>query len=56
LKNFLTAIGAPLSAMEIMNTILEKNLRLSINRRVNCDAANLDKAVDAASTVGGLPG
>ena len=27
---------------------LEKNLRGSVNRRVNCDAANLDKAVDAA--------
>lgn len=48
IEDFLTAIGAPLSAMEIMNTKLEKNLRSSINRRVNCDAANLDKAVDAA--------
>ena len=27
---------------------LEKNLRGSVNRRVNCDAANLDKAVEAA--------
>ena len=34
--------------MEIMNAKLEKNLRGSVNRRVNCDAANLDKAVEAA--------
>ena len=40
--------GAPLAAMEIMNAKAEKDLRGSINRRVNCDAANLDKAVDAA--------
>ena len=31
-----------------MNTKLEKTLRGSVNRRVNCDAANLDKAVEAA--------
>ena len=31
-----------------MNAKAEKDLRGSINRRVNCDAANLDKAVDAA--------
>ncbi len=48
IEDFLTAIGAPLSAMEIMNTKVEKNLRGSVNRRVNCDAANLDKAVEAA--------
>ena len=34
--------------MEIMNAKLEKHLRGSVNRRVNCDSANLDKAVDAA--------
>ena len=48
IEDFLTAIGAPLAAMEMMNAKLEKNLRGSVNRRVNCDAANLDKAVDAA--------
>ena len=37
-----------MSAMEIMNAKLEKDLRGSVNRRVNCDAANLDKAVEAA--------
>ena len=48
IADFLTAIGAPVAAMELMNAKLEKNLRGSVNRRVNCDAANLDKAVDAA--------
>lgn len=48
IEDFLTAIGSPVAAMGIMNAKAEKNLRGSINRRVNCDAANLDKAVDAA--------
>ena len=48
IENFLTTIGAPLSAMAVMNTKLEKDLRGSVNRRVNCDAANLDKVVEAA--------
>ena len=34
--------------MEIMNAKLEKDLRGSVNRQVNCDAANLDKVVEAA--------
>lgn len=46
--DFLTAIGAPLAAMELMNAKAEKDLRGGVNRRVNCDAANLGKAVDAA--------
>lgn len=48
IEDILTAMGAPLAAMDLMNAKAEKDLRGSINRRVNCDAANLDKAVDAA--------
>ena len=48
IEDFLTAMGSPLAAMDLMNAKAEKDLRGSINRRVNCDAANLDKAVDAA--------
>ena len=48
IEDFLTCVGAPLAAMEVMNAKLEKDLRGSVNRRVNCDAANLDKAVEAA--------
>ena len=29
--------------MEVMNAKLEKHLRGSVNRRVNCDSAKLDK-------------
>ena len=50
IEDLLTSIGAPLSAMEVMNAKLEKDLRGSVNRRVNCDAANLDKAVEAAQS------
>lgn len=48
IEDFLTTIGAPISAMEIMTAKLERDLRGSVNRRVNCDAANLDKTVEAA--------
>lgn len=48
IEDFLTLIGAPLSAMEVMNAKLEKDLRNSVNRRTNCDTANLDKAVEAS--------
>lgn len=48
IEDFLTAIGAPLSAMNMMTAKLERDLRGSVNRRVNCDAANLDKLVAAA--------
>ena len=48
IEDFLTAIGAPVAAMGIMNAKAEKNLRGSINRRVNFEAANLDKTVDAS--------
>ena len=50
IEDFLTAIGAPVSAMEIMTTKAEKTLRNGVNRRVNCDAANADKTVDAAQS------
>lgn len=48
IEDFLTCIGAPIAAMEVMNAKLERDLRGKVNRRVNCDAANLDKAVEAA--------
>jgi len=48
IEDFLTLIGAPVAAMKIMSAKLEKDLRNSVNRRLNCDSANLDKAVEAA--------
>ncbi len=48
IEDFLTTIGAPLSAMELMSQKVEKDMRNSINRKVNCDTANVSKIVDAA--------
>ena len=48
IEDFLTLIGAPVAAMNVMSAKLEKDLRNSVNRRLNCDSANLDKAVLAA--------
>ena len=48
IEDFLTLIGAPVAAMHLMFAKLEKDLRNSVNRRLNCDSANLDKAVEAA--------
>ncbi len=52
IEDFLTLIGAPVAAMRIMSTKLEKGIRNSVNRRLNCDSANLDKAVEAAQSQG----
>ncbi|NLW64962.1 MAG: DNA-binding protein WhiA [Clostridiales bacterium] len=48
IEDFLTHLGAPVSAMEIMSAKVEKEMRNTINRRVNCDSANADKVVLAA--------
>ena len=48
IEDFLTLIGAPVAAMNIMSAKLEKDLRNSVNRRINCDSANVDKAIEAA--------
>ena len=48
ISDFLTFLGAPVAAMGIMETRLEKELNNKVNRRCNCDDANLSKVVDAA--------
>ena len=48
IEDFLTLIGAPVAAMNIMSAKLEKDLRNSVNRRINCDSAIVDKAIEAA--------
>ena len=48
IEDFLTTIGAPVAAMEIMSAKVEKDMRNAVNRRVNCDSANADKVVNAA--------
>ncbi len=44
----LNIIGAHTAYMELMNVRILKETRNQVNRRVNCETANLDKAVDAA--------
>ena len=48
IADFFTAIGAPGTAMNIMTAKVEKEMRNTITRRVNCDSANADKVVAAA--------
>ena len=44
----LTYLGAPVAAMAILEAKLEKELNNKVNRRCNCDDANLSKVVEAA--------
>ena len=48
ISDLLTFLGAPISAMGIMEAKLEKELNNKVNRRCNCDEANTSKVVDAA--------
>ena len=48
ISDYLTFLGAPVSAMGIMEAKLEKELNNKVNRRCNCDDANTSKVVDAA--------
>lgn len=49
IEDLLTTIGASNSAMEVMAAKIEKDMKNSINRKVNCDSANADKVVAAAA-------
>ena len=49
IEDFLTTVGAPVAAMEVMNAKIMKDMTNSVNRRVNCDTANVQKTVDAAA-------
>ncbi|MDR0890184.1 MAG: DNA-binding protein WhiA [Oscillospiraceae bacterium] len=48
IEDFLTSIGAPISAMAVMQAKIEKDWRNEANRKTNCDTANVMKTVDAA--------
>ena len=48
ISDYLTFLGAPVSAMGIMEAKLEKEIKNKVNRRCNCDDANTSKVVDAA--------
>ncbi len=47
--DLLNVMGAHLSLMNLENLRIEKEMRNSINRQVNCEAANITKTVTAAN-------
>ncbi len=49
IEDFLTLIGAPVSALSLMETKVEKDLRNLVNRKVNCETGNVTRTVDAAA-------
>ena len=48
IEDFLTLIGAPVATLQIINAKMEKELRNKVNRRFNCDTANVDKSIEAS--------
>jgi len=48
IEDFLTKIGAPVSAMKMMTAKVEKEVRNQVNRQVNCETANITKTIEAA--------
>lgn len=49
IADFFTTIGAPATAMNIMTAKVEKEMRNTVTRQINCDSANADKTVLAAA-------
>ena len=47
IEDFLTLIGAPICAMDVMETKIEKDLRNRVNRAVNCETGNVTRTVEA---------
>ena len=48
IEDFLTTIGAPVAAMDIMTAKVDKEIKNRANRAMNCDMANVNKTLDAA--------
>lgn len=48
IEDLLSTIGATTCAMRVMEAKVEKSMTNAVNRKVNCDAANVDKTVAAA--------
>ncbi|WP_028274113.1 DNA-binding protein WhiA [Atopococcus tabaci] len=49
ISDFLALIGASVSVMRFEDTRIVRDMRNSVNRLVNCENANLNKTIDAAS-------
>lgn len=50
IEDFLTTIGAPVAATDIMTAKVDKSIRNGANRAMNCDMANVNKTLDAAES------
>ena len=48
IADFFTTIGAPATAMKVMTAKVDKEMRNTVTRQINCDSANTDKTVLAA--------
>lgn len=48
IEDTLTILGAVKSSMDLMNLKIEKGLRNTVNRRTNCETANISKTVNAS--------
>lgn len=48
IADFLTSIGASVTAMGVMTARVDKEMRNTVTRQINCDSANADKTVAAA--------
>ena len=48
IADFFTALGASSTALGVMTAKVEKEMRNTITRQINCDSANADKVVSAA--------
>ena len=48
ISDLLTTIGASSAAMNVLNAKVERDVRNTVTRRVNCDTANADRVVSAA--------
>lgn len=48
ISDFLALVGAHEAMMELENIRINKTMRNAVNRRVNCETANLNKSVNAA--------
>jgi len=49
IEDFLTTIGASGAALLHMAAKVERDMKNAVQRKVNCDAANVDKSVEAAA-------
>ena len=49
IEDFMTYIGAAQASLTIMNAKIVRDIRNNVNRRMNCDAANLYKTTGAAT-------